>query len=85
MVRQQEALAEWRRTGVPRPEDGTFQQEILPGLRAIPVLQMVSATGLSEAYCYRIRRGELVPHPRHWRALKEVAASASNTSIIGQQ
>lgn len=84
MVRQQEALAEWRSTGVARKDDGAFRLEILPHLRAIPVRKIMSVTGLSEAYCYRIRRGEVVPHPRHWRGLKELVASLSNTSMTGQ-
>jgi hypothetical protein len=37
----------------------------------------VWATGLTRAYCSRIRKGELVPHPRHWDALRSLGGSGA--------
>jgi hypothetical protein len=34
---------------------------------------LMDATGLSQRYCWLIRRGERVPHPRHWEALSAVS------------
>jgi hypothetical protein len=64
-------LAAGRWTGS-MPDPAEFASEILPGLRAFTVGQLAVATGLSEAYCSRIRRGVMVPHPRHWSAFRSI-------------
>jgi hypothetical protein len=46
-----------------------FAREILPGLQRVPLSDLVRATGLTQGYLSQIRRGEKVPHPRHWPAL----------------
>jgi CRISPR-associated endonuclease Cas1 len=53
-----------------RADPQRFRTEILPGLRALPTRRLVEATGLTRAYCSLIRKGELVPHPRHWEVLR---------------
>jgi CRISPR-associated endonuclease Cas1 len=80
-ARQQEALAEWRQWGYEKPDPRLFKREILPGLRRALLSRMMQATGLSEPYCSRIRRGEAVPHVRHWKALREVAETESDVTI----
>jgi CRISPR-associated endonuclease Cas1 len=72
-VRQQQALAEWRQQPRAQPSPEMFRREILPGLSRTTLSQLVEATGLSEPYCSRIRRGLVVPHPRHWPALDALA------------
>jgi hypothetical protein len=47
-----------------------FPREVLPLIQSVPISRLMGVTGLSEAYCYRIRRGEIVPHPRHWAVLR---------------
>ena len=63
----QDAVRAW--TGE-RPDPEVFLTEILPGLRQVPIAELVAATGLSEHYCSLIRLGKKVPHPRHWDALR---------------
>ncbi|MDP9369369.1 MAG: hypothetical protein M3Q03_14030 [Chloroflexota bacterium] len=46
-----------------------FRREVLPKLQGVPLGVMAKATGLSEGYCSFIRRGEKVPHRRHWASL----------------
>ena len=46
-----------------------FRREVLPGLQGAPLRAMMEATGLSLRYCSLVRRGEEVPHPRHWAVL----------------
>ena len=48
----------------------TFAREIEPKLKTVSLATMMRATGLSRPYCALIRRGERVPHPRHWGALR---------------
>jgi hypothetical protein len=44
-------------------------REILPAIQALPLSDLVRATGLTHSYLSKVRRGEKVPHPRHWPAL----------------
>jgi CRISPR-associated endonuclease Cas1 len=60
---------EWERThGHPGPE--IFRLEVSPSLDGMPIRRLVGATGLTRAYCARIAKGDLVPHPRHWPAIR---------------
>jgi CRISPR-associated endonuclease Cas1 len=52
-------------------DPGFFEREILPAIRQVPLRELMRATGLSLPYVSQIRRGEKVPHPRHWPALRE--------------
>lgn len=36
---------------------------------------MMRATGLSSAYCWKIRKGERTPHPMYWKVLQALVAS----------
>ena len=54
-----------------------FEREILPLIRDVPLSRLSRATGLSLRYCSLIRRGERVPHPRHWGNFR----SAANSSV----
>ncbi len=60
----------WQRGHAWPPDPGRFAREILPGLADVPVRELVAATGLSDAYCRRIRRGQVVPHPMWWERLE---------------
>jgi CRISPR-associated endonuclease Cas1 len=56
-----------------RPDPDEFRREVLPGIQMVTVNALMRATGLSKRYVWRIRRGEYVPHPRHWEALRNAA------------
>jgi hypothetical protein len=64
--------ADWDADSAPADLE-LFAREILPAIRDIPLRQLTVATGLSLSYCALIRRGERVPHPRHWLSLKQAA------------
>jgi hypothetical protein len=51
---------------------GAFEREILPLIRDVPLSRLVRATGLSLRYVSLIRRGERVPHPKHWSSFRNV-------------
>jgi len=70
--RQAVEIAAWKRLHPVRPPDEIFTTEILSLLRTIPIADLSAATGLSKVMCAKIRRGEKVPHPRHWSALREL-------------
>jgi hypothetical protein len=51
--------------------------EIQPQLAGIPIRAITEATGLSRAYASGIRRGIVIPHPRHWDALGAIGLRGS--------
>ena len=66
------ANREWERLHG-RPDPGEFKRDVLPGIAGATLRQLQAATGLSRALCTKIRRGDVVPHPRYWGALRHVA------------
>ena len=56
-----------------RPNPDLYRLEILPKVQQMSLKSIRKATGLSLAYCGRIRGGELVPHARWWEALQASA------------
>jgi CRISPR-associated endonuclease Cas1 len=68
------AARAWQQAN-PWPTDpDRFAREVQPRLGAVAVAALVAATGLSEAYCRRIKRGEVVPHPMWWEAIAATIA-----------
>jgi hypothetical protein len=55
----------------------TFRVEILPGLAHMTLNTIMRECGVSKIYASRIRRGLVVPHPRLWEALRQLAAHAT--------
>jgi hypothetical protein len=66
-------LRDWNAENGGEPADRAFfAREILPAFQQVPLRELMRATGLSLPYVSQIRRGEKVPHPRHWSALMGV-------------
>ncbi len=72
MKQRQREAAEWKQQETEPVDLSTFQREILPLIQSVPLSHLVKTTGLSLSYVSQIRRGERVPHPRHWKALSSV-------------
>ena len=70
---QRKADREWETGQGTIPPRAVFEVEILPLLASVPLRAMEAATGLSLRQCSRIRRGDHVPHPRHWEGLQRMA------------
>jgi hypothetical protein len=51
---------------------GEFTREILPLIQNVPLRRLREATGLLLRYLSLVRRGERVPHPRHWHTLRHL-------------
>ena len=81
MARRMRALRaanrEWERLHG-RPDPAEFKRDVLPGLVNLTLRQMEAATGLSRALCTKIRRGDIVPHPRYWEPLIDLTPCASH-------
>jgi hypothetical protein len=54
-----------------------FRQELLPKLAQQSAREIARATGMSVSYCAKIRRGEVVPHPRWWAVLEAEGVTAA--------
>jgi CRISPR-associated endonuclease Cas1 len=67
------AARAWQRANRWPTDHDRFSREIQPRLGSVPVVTLVAATGLSAAYCRRIKRGEVVPHPMWWVAIAATA------------
>jgi CRISPR-associated protein Cas1 len=72
-VKRKAELREWELHYGKVVDVATFQLEIWPLIQGVPLSRLVKATGLSLRYVSQIRRGERVPHPRHWLALQATA------------
>jgi hypothetical protein len=68
-----------RETELDAGDPSLFRREVQPALGRWPLARLMEVTGLSEAYCSRIRRGKVVPHTRHWKALSDLAAKEDAT------
>jgi hypothetical protein len=73
--RQNLLSADWSRQNSERPRVDDFAKTILPGLQLATLQEMANATGLSLDYCSKIRRGLLIPHPRHWDGFRSISES----------
>lgn len=68
------ARDEWNRQHPEEDHDrDSFIREILPGLSQAPLRRITQVTGISDSAASRVRNGKLIPHPRHWSALRELA------------
>jgi CRISPR-associated endonuclease Cas1 len=59
-----------------RPDPALFREQVLPALEPVSISRIARVTGLSLAYCARIKRGETVPHARWWEMLRVLAKEA---------
>ncbi len=74
LVAREAEHREWDTEHGAGPDRDVFLKEITPLLKSIPIDVLVTATGLSKPMCYRIRRGQGVPHWRHWDTIRTAVA-----------
>jgi len=72
-LEQHRLNAAWEAKQQTIPSRVVFRREILPTLRGVSVATLTRASGLSADSCKKIRNGAFVPHPRHWRAFRNLA------------
>lgn len=72
MARRKAAATAWERKNPGVFDREVFLAEILPGLAQATLPEMMAATGLTSGYCWKIKRGERVPHPMYWEKLRFV-------------
>jgi hypothetical protein len=72
-VRREDEVREWDDQFGKLTDLSAFAREVLPLIQDIPLSRLQQATGLSLRYVSLIRRGERIPHPRHWDAFRSSA------------
>jgi hypothetical protein len=73
VARRKLEVREWEAAHPGTMADPTvFEREILPTIQSVALSDLVRATGLTAGYLSRIRRGDRVPHPRHWPGFRSV-------------
>lgn len=70
-IQRKREAREWNERYGKLTDLSAFQREILPLIQNVPLSRLQRATGLSLRYVSLIRRGERVPHPRHWSAFRD--------------
>ena len=76
------ALTEWDRANPDTVYDPElFRREILPGLRTVPLTEIMEAAGCSKASASDYRRGKRTPHGSTWKALAELVGLGSDGKV----
>ena len=71
--KQAEALRTWNPSDLPKWLDENFYREkVLPRLAHFTVKKIRLAIDVSHPYATLIKRGDRIPHPRHWDALAKL-------------
>jgi CRISPR-associated endonuclease Cas1 len=83
MRKRQQERAEWERAEPEAHDPEAFQREILPLIQNLSLRRLSRATGLSLRYVSLIRRGERVPHPRHWARLRNAGSTRTPVTSRG--
>jgi hypothetical protein len=75
-MEQVEAQRKWNPLDLPKWFDEDFyRREILPRLSALTVKTIRTAIDVSHPYATLIKRGDSIPHPRHWLELSKLTGS----------
>jgi hypothetical protein len=72
-MKQVEAQRRWKPEELPKWLDEEFyRREILPRLSSFTVKAIRLAVDVSHPYATLVKRGDRIPHPRHWIRLAEL-------------
>ncbi len=78
-AKQVEALRRWNPSELPKwLDEEVYRREILPRLSVLTVKTIRSVIDVSHPYATLIKRGERIPHPRHWRTLANLVGISGN-------
>ena len=67
------SLAAWQPSELPAwLNEDTYRTKVQPALAGIAVPTIAAALGVSGPYATDIRRGQRIPHPRHWKSLAQL-------------
>jgi hypothetical protein len=68
------AQERWRQDNLDAESDpDVFRSQILPGLAAVPLREIIAVTGSSKSSASAYRSGRSIPHPMHWGVLAKLS------------
>jgi len=56
--------------------EAEYREQILSELASVSVKVIARAMNVSEGCAARVRKGEKVPHPRHWTVVAELGGTS---------
>jgi hypothetical protein len=72
-MKHAQALRNWNPSELPTwLDEDTYRLAILPGLAKFTVKAIRLKLDISHPYATLIKRGDRIPHPRHWMALSDL-------------
>lgn len=72
-AKQVEALRKWSPSDLPTwLDEDTYRREVMPRLATLTVKRIRLAISVSHPYATLIKRGQKIPHPRHWQPLAKL-------------
>jgi hypothetical protein len=79
-TKQRRALRDWNPDAHPNwLSEAVFRTQIQPLLSRIEVPRIAKSIDVSLPYATSIRRGDRLPHPRHWQNLANLTGVAMDT------
>jgi hypothetical protein len=79
-MKQVEALKRWSTSDLPTwLDEEYYRNKIIPSLAGLTLKTIRTTIDVSNPYAAMIRKGERIPHPRHWLKLADLVG------ITGQQ
>jgi hypothetical protein len=58
-----------------------FTREVVPALSGVSAGALARATGLSVSQCAKVKKGERVPHPMRWEAIRTLSSGAPHLAV----
>jgi hypothetical protein len=58
----------WERGHLP-VDPTAYEREVRPAIERMSVPELMKVTGLSQFYCWKVRKGDRRLHGRHWEAV----------------
>jgi len=78
-VKQAAALRKWNPSELPKSlDEDYYRREILPRLSTFTIKAIRLAIDVSHPYATLIKRGDRIPHPRHWLPLSNLVGCRLN-------
>lgn len=78
-AKQVEALRKWNPADLPSwLDEDYYRREVLPRLCAFTVKTIRTTIDVSHPYATLVKRGDRIPHPRHWVALSRLTGHGIN-------
>lgn len=75
------AELDWDRAHPQQVDCAWFASEVVPKLQDLSANALARATGLSVSHCAKVKKGERVPHPMWWEALRRTAPQQADPMV----